>query len=385
MLIAEAMLWISQSGTHATCPRVLISKNNANLNYPCTSPVPWSLYPPSECKIHLPWSNTDGRNVKVDYWGEGRTFAGSFVSGCPDCYNINLQSKLVSPGPQSRNCLIPNRVPTKGYNTYDELLTVQYVGDGQVQVSSVMGSPVVAASADYIRRYLSVGGIHYSFNLDSMYISNLDSAFAQSSVPLNSRDGIDSSLRDVSFGNVRYHEITWTNSFNRMRCTNSQRVTYESVANMRDRPWEDCPKLLGRPWPETGYNRIRPRYCVNNVFSGVYARFEFFDENCPIAKYNPSNRQYYKWSLRDIHPETGCDGGYMRYVAYGDYSWSHDEQGNDLQYYTSSDDNWSRTGGCDFGTDWWNDLRLFYNGRYYQVQAFSYWFQPCVGKFYVQC
>ena len=86
----------------------------------------------------------------VDFWGEGRIMANGLISGFQKSYNINHQYQLVSNG-ISKGHKIPNRIPTKDYNTID---TSNYIEDSVVNHITLMGAPITRNCAIEMTRMI---------------------------------------------------------------------------------------------------------------------------------------------------------------------------------------------------------------------------------------
>ena len=87
----------------------------------------------------------------LDFWGEGRIVSDGLVTGFPQAYNVNHQFQLVSTG-DDKGKKIPNRIPTLDYDTVD---VGKYVPDGSFDRITVMGTPLVEATAAEIARIIS--------------------------------------------------------------------------------------------------------------------------------------------------------------------------------------------------------------------------------------
>lgn len=96
----------------------------------------------------------------LDYWGEGLIkTSDNVVTGFVDAYNVNHQYQLVSNGPD-KGRKVPNRVPVDGYATPD---TGAYIAPRSCQVVTIMGSPIIAATAADILRVVNPSGTVIAF------------------------------------------------------------------------------------------------------------------------------------------------------------------------------------------------------------------------------
>ncbi len=85
----------------------------------------------------------------LDVWGEGRIVDGTTVSGFNNSLNLNLEAKLISNGPQ-KDQPIPQQVPV-----FDFDFPYFPIPDGSVAFVTLMGAPIVPATAKEIVRVLN--------------------------------------------------------------------------------------------------------------------------------------------------------------------------------------------------------------------------------------